>query len=170
MSDVFISYSSKNRDVVSTIVAELERHGIRTFWDAHIAAGDSWQDTLQRHLSAAKAVLVVWSPSASESEWVRSEAEFAISHKKYVPINLGDRFSVPVPFDRYMTARWDGPGSIAQLVQAFASLGVISGLPTQAATPTVPAAKGFAFISHVEEDVPIVAKISDFLKTREYSY
>ena len=107
MTDVFISYSSKDRVQVQTIVAELEHRGVKVFWDQHIHAGDSWQETLQRHVAIARAVVVVWSTHAAESEWVRSEAEFAVLHKKYLAINVGDKLAVPIPYDQCKCVQWD---------------------------------------------------------------
>lgn len=172
MSDVFISYSSKDRAAVEPIVRQLQEHRVDMFWDQLIAPGESFQDRVERQLSEAKAVLVVWSQHAAESEWVRSEAQFAVTHKKYVSMNLGDRFNIPAPFDKFHTFRWRDDGGnevVKQLLVAFANRGVLSSGTKPPAPPIISTSerrsRGFAFISHVAEDVPVVSNVSQFLKS-----
>ena len=71
---------------------------------------------------------------------------------------------------------WDSNkflASFAYLVPALRKYGVIE---TASKTPIGASAKvdsrnrGYAFFSHVEEDIPIVSKISGFLAIRSYAY
>jgi hypothetical protein len=52
VSDIFLSYSSADRDRVAPIAAALERLGWRVWWDRRILAGQSWDDVIAKALEA----------------------------------------------------------------------------------------------------------------------
>ena len=81
---VFISHSSKDKDVAKNIAASLERAGF-TVWDAEneILPGDNWADMVAKALREAEAMVVLLSHDALQSSWVRREIEFALGDKRF---------------------------------------------------------------------------------------
>ena len=97
--------------------------------DDELPAHRAYGKVLQEQVTAAKAVLVLWSTEAVDSEWVLSEAERAREARKLVQVAI-DGARPPMPFDQIQCADlrgWtggdlDAPGwrkvvaSIAELV------------------------------------------------------
>ena len=132
MSDVFISYARSTEPQARRIGEALRALGYGVWRDDEIPAHRAYADVIRERLSAAKAVVVVWSAEAAGSEWVQSEADRARADHKLVQLWV-DGAELPMPFDRIQCADmngWSGdadaPGwrkvvdSIAQLVAADA--------------------------------------------------
>lgn len=101
MSDVFISYSRHDRDFVSRLVKDLEHVGLTVFFDQRIKPGDSWVKALSSAIESARYVLVVLSPEALESDWIRQEINIGLEHEarekaKVIPLMV--RECDPPPF------------------------------------------------------------------------
>jgi hypothetical protein len=80
---VFLSYSSKDREVVSAIATAYERAGVEHFWDrASLKSGEEWHPRLRREIDRADLFHLCWSKAAAESEWVQKEAEHALTRRK----------------------------------------------------------------------------------------
>lgn len=88
MTDVFFSYSSRDRDRVRPIRDALAAQGFDVFWDQTVPAGVDWDTWIRQHLSKAKCVVVVWTRSSVASDNVRHEATVAKSQGKLVPVLL----------------------------------------------------------------------------------
>ncbi len=101
-TEVFISYSSQDRDKVEAIADAFIKAGFNVWWDRDLLPGDSYEDSIEVALNSAKAVIVCWSQASVHSEWVRSEADDARVNGKLCPVMIED-CSVPKPFDRVHT-------------------------------------------------------------------
>ena len=97
MSDIFISYSSKDRPWVERFAKTLEAHGWSVWWDRNIPTGGSFNAVIRQELSAAKCAIVVWSEQSVESEWVHAEAAEAKQQDKYLPIKINES-EIPLGF------------------------------------------------------------------------
>ncbi|MDF0652229.1 MAG: hypothetical protein CV081_08010 [Nitrospira sp. LK265] len=97
MSDIFISYSSKDRPWVERFAITLEAHGWSVWWDRNIPTGGSFNAVIRQELSAAKCAIVVWSDQSVESEWVQAEAAEAKKQDKYLPIKINES-DIPLGF------------------------------------------------------------------------
>lgn len=97
MSDIFISYSSKDRPWVERFAKTLETHGWSVWWDRNIPTGGSFNAVIRHELGAAKCAIVVWSQQSVESEWVQAEAAEAKNLDKYLPIKINES-DVPLAF------------------------------------------------------------------------
>jgi adenylate cyclase len=78
--------------------------------DDELPAHRAYSDVIQETLRSAKAVVVLWSANAAESQWVRSEADAARQLGKLVQARL-DGSVPPMPFDQVQCAdlsEWDG--------------------------------------------------------------
>jgi hypothetical protein len=90
--DVFISHSSRDKDAAEALCAHLEGAGIRC-WLAprDILAGADWGKAIVEAVAAAKAMLLVFSSAANDSDHVLRELEQASrSRVTVVPLRIED--------------------------------------------------------------------------------
>lgn len=97
MSDIFISYSSKDRPWVEQFAKALETHGWSVWWDRNIPTGGSFNTVIRQELTAAKCTIIVWSEQSVESEWVQAEAAEAKKQDKYLPVKINES-DIPLGF------------------------------------------------------------------------
>jgi hypothetical protein len=110
MSDVFISYSHKDTDLVRDLVKSVEAEGFSVWWDHTIPPGKTWDDVIARGIREAKACIILWSPDSVISDWVKEEATLAKEAGKYLPIQVGTD-QPPMGFRRIQAAnlsQWNG--------------------------------------------------------------
>jgi hypothetical protein len=80
---VFLSYSSQDRETVSAIATAYQMAGVQHFWDrASLKSGEEWSPRLRREIDRADLFHLCWSRSAAQSEWVRKEAEHALTRRR----------------------------------------------------------------------------------------
>jgi len=93
---VFISYSSDEAPLVRQFEAELREAGIETWVDQRrLRAGDNLPVEISEALSWCNVLLLVWSKSSSQSNWVKLEWTNAVAlDKRIVPLLLDD---TPLP-------------------------------------------------------------------------
>ena len=89
-ADVFISYSSRDRDRVTPIVKELEAHGISVWFDQEgIEGADLWRSEIVNGIEGCKVLVLMGSTSAVASENVVKEVSLASEKKKRIlPVYL----------------------------------------------------------------------------------
>jgi hypothetical protein len=58
------------------------------WFDREISAGEDYQKAIFAQLKKAGAVMVCWSPTATDSQYVNSEATYALGLKKYLPFKI----------------------------------------------------------------------------------
>jgi hypothetical protein len=104
-AEVFISYSSEDRDILAPIVQIVRamKKG-SVFQDyASIMPGERWRERLMEAIRRAKTVIVFWCEHSAASEYVREEYEAGIeSQKEIIPILLDD---TKLP-ERLSTYQW----------------------------------------------------------------
>ncbi|TAM96091.1 MAG: TIR domain-containing protein [Rhodanobacteraceae bacterium] len=88
MADVFVSYARADKVRVAPLVAAIEAKGWSVWWDPEISPGREFDDAIDGELQAAKAVLVVWTPTSVVSRWVRGEARDAADRNVLVPVRF----------------------------------------------------------------------------------
>ena len=80
---VFLSYSSKDREVVSAIATAYQMAGIEHFWDrGSLKPGEDWNPRIRREIDRADLFHLCWSKAAAASEPVRNEAEHALARRR----------------------------------------------------------------------------------------
>lgn len=101
--DIFISYSSKHRDLTSKLAERLAAEGYTIWWDCGLESWGSYETQIRAALADARVVVVIWSEAASNSDWVYSEAKAANSAGKLVnALPKGLPYSlVRSPFDAH---------------------------------------------------------------------
>jgi hypothetical protein len=97
MADIFLSYCSSDRDIACKLVDSLTAEGLSVWWDNHLTPIEQWDRLIEKEIHAASAVLVLWTPRAFESDWVRIEANFGRERKKLLQARLED-CNVPLQF------------------------------------------------------------------------
>jgi len=83
MSQVFISYSHKDRPFVQRLVSDLEAKlpDVRIFYDMLIAPGASWAQALASQIESAEVILAVLSPDYLASQWAQQELNVALERQ-----------------------------------------------------------------------------------------
>lgn len=88
MTDIFISYASKDRERLRPLRDALEASGWSVFWDQEIPVGKNWRRNIFENLRAARCVIVAWSSASIESDWVSEEAADALKRGVLLPIYI----------------------------------------------------------------------------------
>src|SRR5574337_198048 len=88
MADVFVSYARADKARVAPLVAAIEAKGWSVWWDPEITPGQEFDDQIDAEIDAAKAVLVIWTPTSVASRWVRGEAREAAERGILAPVRF----------------------------------------------------------------------------------
>ena len=152
MADVFVSYARADKARVAPLVAAIEAKGWSVWWDPEIVPGREFDDEIEAAINAAKAVLVVWTPTSVASRWVRGEARDAADRNVLVPVRF-DKAHLPMDVRAIHTTDLDDWGENATGARAQEFLNALGMLISRAqdsqavksgtAAP-VPEAKRFA--------------------------
>src|SRR5678815_1517074 len=113
MADVFISYARSGLGTARRICHALETAGFSVWFDEDLPAHRPYSDVIEEQLENARAVVVLWSHEAVQSQWVRSEANRARESRRLVQVRLDDA-KLPMPFDQIQCAElhgWRGKNS-----------------------------------------------------------
>jgi TolB-like protein/tetratricopeptide (TPR) repeat protein len=108
--DVFLSYSRDDPAIARRFAEGLEREGFSVWWDATLIPGEAFDQIIEKALSEAKAVVVLWSKKSVASRWVRAEATQANENKTLVPVII-EPCKRPIIFELTHTAdlsHWKG--------------------------------------------------------------
>ena len=83
MSRLFISHATEDRDFLEQELAGLLHALGFDIWCAeeHIETAADWEREIIRGLEISKWVVVLMSPAATRSKWVRGEVAWAIDHR-----------------------------------------------------------------------------------------
>lgn len=89
---VFISYSSKDVDVVSNVVRMLKEAGIKYCKAPEdIPVGSNYAREIPKMISSCEVFLLIISEESQKSIWVEKEIDFAINNKKIiVPLKISN--------------------------------------------------------------------------------
>jgi len=138
MADVFVSYARSDKARVAPLVAAIVAKGWTVWWDPEITPGQEFDDMIDAEIDAAKAVMVVWTPTSVASRWVRGEAREAADNNKLVPVRF-DNARLPMDVRAIHTTDLDGWNEDPQSPQAHEFLqalgAMIARAPTKAASP-----------------------------------
>jgi adenylate cyclase len=137
LSDVFISYARSTEREAQKVAESLRALGWGVWRDDELPAHRPYAEVIKERLAASKAVVVLWSAEAAESQWVRSEAERARMDRKLVQASL-DKTEPPMPFDQIQCADlagWTGGDGHPGWAKAVASIRSLAGEPKAPAEP-----------------------------------
>ena len=103
MKPIFISYSSKHRELTRALAAAIEaQYGAGSvWWDTELESRASYSTQIKAALEGARVVVVVWTAGAMVSDYVYAEAVRALEAGKLVnvrPVDMQFR-DIPEPFN-----------------------------------------------------------------------
>jgi hypothetical protein len=127
VTHVFLSYSSKDRDVADRLSQDLATAGVRVWSDRALLPGADWQSEISRALEEAAAVIVIISPASLESRFVQNEWSIALgSSKRVIPVLAGGAsfLDLPSPLDEVhgVDLNADYRSAVAEIIAAVEDL------------------------------------------------
>ena len=146
MTDIFLSYTEKDREQARRVAAMLESVGWSVWWDRRIPAGETWRGVLEKALGNMRCMIVLWSARSIESEWVYEEATEGRRPGKLVPVMI-EAVRPPAGFREIQAAdltNWDGSREFDGMRMLIADLENLLGkpVPATAVSPEKPANQG----------------------------
>lgn len=91
---VFISHSSKDTPVARQLARRLSDAGLKVWSpEDEILPGDNWAKKVGQALEESDLMVVLVTPHAFESEWLKEETQYALTAEQYkgrlIPVFLG---------------------------------------------------------------------------------
>jgi hypothetical protein len=107
---VFISYADKERDLARELAHRLAGAGLQVWSaDEEIGAGENWAAATQRALDESNALVILLSPDALRSRWVRREIDYALGSPRFegrvVPVQVRPTRDKPWILDSFPCVR-----------------------------------------------------------------
>ncbi|MBL8163732.1 MAG: toll/interleukin-1 receptor domain-containing protein [Anaerolineae bacterium] len=139
--DIFLSYSRADEPTMRQIYDHLTKTGFSVWIDqTGIPPGTpSWKRAIESAIDDTRCMVVIFSPDAKQSDWVRAEMDYASAQGKpiYPILARGDATNA-VPFG-HTTAQWvdirNKPDISAEMSKLAAQIGVTIGVPVKPITP-----------------------------------
>ena len=134
---LFLSYARPDRAVAEQLAGQLEQAGHTIWWDALIEGGANFTSSIRKALDAADVVIVLWSESSVDSDWVRDEAAQGRDRHRLVPLSI-DGSPPPLGFRQYQVidlSRWRGDPGALEVAATLRAVAIAAGQPVAAATP-----------------------------------
>jgi len=99
---VFISHSNQDNLLARKIARVLQKEGLEVWDEQNILPGDNWAGKVAEALDESQAMVVLLTPDALASEWVRREIEYALGKENYtkrvVPVVVGQLSEESLPW------------------------------------------------------------------------
>ncbi|MGB4062814.1 MAG: TIR domain-containing protein [Azonexus sp.] len=136
MTDIFLSYTERDRETARRVAEVLGSAGWSVWWDRRIPAGETWRSVLEHALEDMRCMVVLWSAKSIESEWVYEEATEGRRLGKLVPV-LIENVRPPAGFREIQAADltgWDGSPDFDGLRMLLSDLEHLLGKPAVSAT------------------------------------
>lgn len=90
MSDIFLSYAGEDRERIQPLVHALQKTGWSIFWDRTIPTGKTWREVVATEIEKCRAMVVVWSQTSIDSDWVQDEAAEGRRRHVLFPVRIDD--------------------------------------------------------------------------------
>lgn len=112
MTDIFLSYAREDKERAKKIAKMFELQGWSVWWDVRIPTGKKYRNVITENLLKSKCVVVLWSNTSVNKDWVIDEAREGKSLDKLFPIFI-DNGDLKAPMGlREVQAifldKWDG--------------------------------------------------------------
>jgi hypothetical protein len=118
MADIFLSYSSRDKERITPLVQIFEQQGWSVWWDYKIRVGTEFDEIIEAEIIASRCVVVIWSNASVQSHWVKSEADEGRKRGILAPV-LIDNVDIPLGFRRIEAANltdWQRETEHAELI------------------------------------------------------
>ena len=97
MAHIFISYSSKHRELTEELAEYLSDCGLEVYWDTELSSLKEFDWQLNEKLRLAGAVVVLWTDGAVISPWVRHEVDIGAERQILVHARAVDLDPAKIP-------------------------------------------------------------------------
>ncbi|MCS6625436.1 TIR domain-containing protein [Roseibacterium beibuensis] len=128
---VFLSYARADRARAEKLAAALSDAGLEVWWDALIEGGAAFAHSIRTELDTADVVIVAWSATSINSDWVRDEAAVGRERRRLVPLSL-DGSEAPLGFRQYHVidvSRWRGGAGAEEIAAIVRAVTTATGQP-----------------------------------------
>jgi len=100
---VYMSYAQQDRELAWNLAKALKNAGLHVWIDIdNIYPGDNWAEVIGKALKESQAMVVLLTPSALQSEWVRKDIAYAIGNLAYewrvIPVLVGGMSADEIPW------------------------------------------------------------------------
>ena len=131
---IFISYSSKHRELTAELAAVLEaQYGAGSvWWDKELEARAAYAPQIRAALEQAHVVVVVWTASAMVSDYVYAEAQRALESSKLINVRPADMSfrDIPEPFNiHHIDEAEDHAGILATVAKVWQGIPIPTRVP-----------------------------------------
>lgn len=151
--DIFISYERSDRPRAGAIANALEGQGWSVWWDRKLSGGERFDRIIQRELDTARCVVVLWSSTSIDSDWVRDEAAEGLKRSVLIPARIDD-VRVPLGFRQLHTIDLIGSTSERANDELFDSVRRVLEAPVR------PASTGNRTVSSVRRRRSLLAGVA----------
>ncbi len=81
---IFLSYAQKDATLASQLAERLKKKGF-TVWTSgeEVMPGDNWAKKIGKALDESELMIILLTPRALESEWLRQDIDYALGSKKF---------------------------------------------------------------------------------------
>jgi hypothetical protein len=117
--NIFLCYSRKDSGVMRKVKESLRDAGLVVWTDEGLEPGTpAWQDAIEDAANQAQAMVVLLSPNAKKSQWVKNEVSFAQTQGKRVfPLLVDGNERNSIPIDLINTQWVDGRRQVEVVVR-----------------------------------------------------
>ena len=108
---VFLSFKTAEREIAARLKDAIVAAGYKVWWQEDLQCGHEWHGDIDRALTEAGCVVVLWSAESMKSPWVRHEASQAMSRAVYAPARLEPLEEIGSPLNRIQATNliaWNG--------------------------------------------------------------
>lgn len=109
---IFFSYSRTDREQALPIIQALKQAGYSVWWDGLLKGGDRFLQVTENALETCDVVLVMWTRTSVNSDWVRDEATRGRDCKRLLSVSL-DGTEPPLGFRQIQYVDLSGAGNAA---------------------------------------------------------
>jgi len=83
-TEIFLSHAHADRKFLNRLVKVFRTHGVRYWYSTtHLTGAQQWHDEIGRALDRCDWFVVVLSPAATKSEWVKRELRYVLNEDRY---------------------------------------------------------------------------------------
>lgn len=83
-NEVFLSHAHQDREFASSVAEILRRHGVPVWYrPTNVLGAQQWHDEIGAALERCDWFIVILSPAAVESKWVKRELVYALLENQY---------------------------------------------------------------------------------------
>ena len=121
MEDVFISYAKARRELTEELAGNVHKAGYSVWWDTNLLPNEKFRKEIDEKLDGCAAAVIIWTPEATNSDWVLSEAEHAYSQNKLINTHSSD-FQIqklPKPFNQIHSVEISNRSAIIEAISSL---------------------------------------------------